>query len=188
MQEFYKFCDSHILCLPFAADIVSGFLTSFIFLFALLFLFRPRIKIGPQIATHLKSYGEATPNTWYCFKIVNGSLFRAFDLKVEVVQKIPMTGPEGKQNHRTILLRLHKDQYNYVAPFRFGEKSEYALWFMTTDDIAKILNENEHYSVEIRVIAKHELTGLGSVFVRNYSKHDIKNGTFKSGNTFEIVS
>lgn len=40
----------------------------------------------------------------------------------------------------------------------------------------------------LRVICKHELTGLGSVFVRTYSKHDIKEGTFKSGNTFEIVN
>ncbi|MBO9613276.1 MAG: hypothetical protein J7619_11300 [Dyadobacter sp.] len=187
MNEALIFLEQKVFCQSFIADVLSGFITSFFFLFALLFLFRPRIKIASQIATHVKSYGGQS-NKWYCFKIINRSLFRAFDLRVEVTQKIPMTGPEGKTNHRTVPLALVKDQYNYVAPFRIGEKSEYALWFLTTDDILTILNENEHHIVELRVICKHELTGLGSVFVRTYSKHDIKEGTFKSGNTFEIVN
>ena len=187
MNEALIFLEQKIFCQSFIADVLSGFITSFSFLFTLLFLFRPRIKIARQIATHIKSYGGRS-NKWYCFKIINRSLFRAFDLRVEVTQKIPITGSEGKTNQLTVPLQLVKDQYNYVASFRIGEKSEYALWFLTTDDILTILNENEHHIVELRVICKHELTGLGSVFVRTYSKHDIKEGTFKSGNTFEIVN
>lgn len=187
MEEVFTFLDQRIFCQSFFADILSGVLTSFVSLFVLLFFFRPRVRICCQISTHIKSYGGNAAR-WYCFKIINKSFFRAFDLRVEIIQKIPVTGPEGKTNHRTVPLSLIKEQYNYVAPFRFGEKSEYAMWFLTDDDITTMLNENEHHLIELRVICKHALTGLGGVFVRTYSKHDIKEGTFKSGDTFEIVS
>lgn len=189
MQSLYDLLDKHIFCLPFLASIIASFITSFIFLFALLFLFRPRVKISSQIATHEKGYSNSEVEKWFCIKMVNLSFFRAFDLRVELCQKLPVTAPEGKQNHRTVNLILKKDQYHYV-PKRaiFGERTDYAIWFMTTDDLTDLLNKNEHCTVELRVICKHELTGLGRVFVKSFSKHDIKKGTFKSGNTFDIVA
>jgi hypothetical protein len=182
------FFTEHILSLSFLASIIASFVTSFIFLFALLFLFRPRVKISSKIATHVKGYWNLNEEKWFCIKMVNCSLFRAFDLRVELCQKIPVTGPEGKQNHRTVNLKLMKDQYHYVPKYAIlGSRTDYAVWFMTVEDIEELLNKNEHCTIELRVICKHELTGLGRVFVRNFSKHDILQGTFKSGNTFEIV-
>ena len=174
MSEALIFLEQRVFCQSFIADVLSGFITSFVFLFALLFLFRPRIKIAHQISTHIKAYGGRS-NKWYCFKIINRSLFRAFDLRVEVIQKIPMTGPEGKTNHRTVPLTLVKDQYNYVAPFRIGEKSEYALWFLTTDDISTMLNDNEHHtsqncgsfaSMNLRVLEAYLLEPTQSTTLR----------------------
>jgi hypothetical protein len=188
-SSIVTFCQERIFCQVFFADILSGFLTSFIFLFFLLFFLRPRIRVSSQIATHVKAYDSSLPpQRWFCFKMINRSFFRAFDVRVEVVEKIPVTGPGGKTNYRSVPVKLVKSEYNYVASFTYTDRSDYALWFMTTDDIKTLLDTNQHHKIELRIICKHGLTGLGSVFVKTYSKHDIHDGTFKSGNTFDIVN
>lgn len=46
MNETLIFLEQKVFCQSFIADILSGYITSFVFLFALLFLFRPRIRIA----------------------------------------------------------------------------------------------------------------------------------------------
>ncbi len=184
------FFQDYILTLEFLASLVSGFVTSFVFLFFLLFMLRPRIKVGSSIACHVD---DLDPGRRSCcaFKIVNRSFFSAYDLKVEVCQKLVSFGPNGAPNYRTIPLPLLRDQYPHVAPFRMvfsnNANTDFALWFITYSDLQSIVNTTPHTKVEIRVTCRHALTGLGNVWTKEYTRTDIKSGTFKSGNTFEIV-
>ncbi|NIJ54401.1 hypothetical protein [Dyadobacter arcticus] len=187
MVYFFK---NHIFTPDFSASLVSGFITSFVFLFILLFLFRPHIKIGPSIALHVDDL-DPTLRLCCAFKIVNKSFFGAYDLKVEVCQKLVSFGPNGATNYRTVPLPLLRDHYPHVAPFKVvfssNASTDFALWFITYSDLKGILTTTPHTKIEIRVTCRHALTGLGNVWTREYTKTDITLGTFKSGNTFEIV-
>ncbi|QRQ99758.1 hypothetical protein [Dyadobacter sandarakinus] len=188
MDVISTFFYNYIWCPPFLGSLIANLATSFIFLFALLFLFRPTIRISPHIATISREEANGIPGgRIYVFKIVNKSFFRAFDLKLEVSQKMSIQAPEGKKNKRTIPLNLVKASYNHIPPYWYIGETDYAIQFITTDDVRNILSTNQHAHIELIVICKHGLTGLGSVFVKNYSVHDIQEGTFKSGNTFKMV-
>ncbi len=57
---------------------------SFGFLFLVLFLFKPKIKISPHICKGRLI--ESDPSDYYFIKIINYSLFSAYDIKFELIQ------------------------------------------------------------------------------------------------------
>lgn len=159
-------------------------------MFFILLVFRPRIKISSSIAYQTDPFDTAG-RTAYNIKVINRSLFSAFDMKVEVSDKFSFPSPGGHLlNYRATPLTLVKDHYPYVAPFRptfaWPKYSDYALRFRTYDNWNAILSQTTH-TIEVRIICRHALTGLGSVFLKEFTIHDLKAGTFKSGNTFDIV-
>ena len=180
-----------IFTAPFLASLISGLFTSFIFLFALLFLLRPRVRISPVIATDIDKYDDHDPKRpCWTFKIVNMSFFSAFDMKVEVCQKIPIFGHDGKLNYGLIRFVLLKDEYTYVAPYKLRwKKKEYfdnAVWIITYDDIELALDRQDPSVIELRLICRHGLTGLGNIKRQKYVLSSVRQGTFCSGPTFEI--
>lgn len=186
-----NFFKEQIFTAPFLASLISGFITSFIFLFSLLFLLRPRVNISPVIATDIDEYDDQEPKRRiWVFKVVNTSFFSAFDMKVEVCQKIPIYGHAGTLNYGTIRFPLVKDDYAYVAPYRLNwKKKEYydnAIWFICYEDIALGLELRQSSVIELRLICKHGLTGLGNIKRQKYVMSNIQEGTFCSGNTFEV--
>ncbi|MFN5557594.1 MAG: hypothetical protein ACK48F_15360, partial [Chryseotalea sp.] len=74
-------------------ELLGGMIGSFIFLFIILLILRPKIDIASFICKVQKE-GKA----YYTFKFVNKSFFHAHDLKIElyVTKKIPMG--RGKYN------------------------------------------------------------------------------------------
>lgn len=193
MEACYHFIEAHVLCKPFFASILAGFSSSFVFIFALLFLFRPWILISPKISVlkpQAKSGGPDTETTFY-IKVINRSHFSAFDVKVELSLRTPVNGVEGSQNYRDTAIKLVKSEYPYIPRFipRWCSPSytEYATWFSTTEPLQEKMEENQSSTLELKVICKHALTGLGKVTRKKYSVRDIKYGMYKSGNTFEIV-
>lgn len=190
VQAISDFWNNQIYTASFLASLISGFITSFIFLFSLLFFFRPRVKISPVIAMDVDEYDDQEPKRLcWTFKIVNVSFFSAFDMKIEVCQKIPFYGPNGSLNYGIIRFTLLKDEYTYIAPYKIRwKKKEYydnAVWIITYDDVALALELRKASVIELRLICKHGLTGLGSIKRQKYTLSDMTMGTFCSGTTFD---
>lgn len=78
----------------FLFGLTYAIVASLIFLFIVLFLFKPKIKIAPYLCK-VANVGEVP---YYSFKFVNMSFFPAHDVKIELhkIRKIPMG--EGKYN------------------------------------------------------------------------------------------
>src|SRR5690349_19397059 len=85
-------------------ELIGGFLSSLIFLYLVLLLFKSKIRIASFLC-RMNRAGEQ----YYTFKFVNTSLFAAYDVKVELykIRKIPMGG--GKYNNEYKKLSMAND-------------------------------------------------------------------------------
>lgn len=162
---------------------LSSFISSFVFIFSMLFLFKPKIAISNFMC---KGQLPQEPGSYFCFiKVVNKSWFNAYEIKA-VLQKVRTypTPPVGMTNNRVTNLTLVLDQLTHLAPYRpywIRKEAKHAYRFRTTEDITAIVN-NDLESVRIQIFAKHGLTGLTKVFVEQYSHiSQIKRGTFTYG-------
>jgi len=185
MNDFFE---KNIFTLSFLANLIVEIVGGLLFLFIILVLLRPRIRISPEIA---KNTDQFDPNGRMCwvFKIVNMSLFSAFDVQVELMEKITYPAHPQGNNVRMFPLTLKINHIPHVSPFRprwmKKDYSDYALRFRTYDDLDTILND-QMKSVQIKVTLKHGLTGLGKVFSHQYVRSAIKLGHFSIGNDFKI--
>jgi hypothetical protein len=166
--------------------ILSSFVASFIFIFSLLFLFKPRIAISDFMC---KGYLPQQSDKEYCFvKVVNKSWFNAYEIKA-ILQKVQVyqTPPVGMTNNRITNLSLVLDNLSHLPPYRpkwWRREAAHAFRFRTTEDVWSIV-DNDLESVRIQIIAKHGLTGLTKVFEEQYSHiSQIKNGSFTYGTKF----
>lgn len=171
-------------------NIGCSFIASFIFLFVVLFLFKPQIKICPFICRTASQFeGESTV---YFFKIVNASLFSGNDVKVElnVLERYP-TPPTGMMNIRTRSLKLKSDYLCNLEPSRpewIRKEANHCVRFRTDENLEQIVND-EFKSVEFKVYLRHGLTGLVKVFTQEYSDISlIKNAKHAYGPKFEIIN
>ena len=102
---------------PISINIGCGVIASFIFLFSVLFLFKPRIKICPFICKTASQFeGESTV---YFFKIVHKSMFSGNDVRAElnVLERYP-TPPTGMMNTKKISQILKSDHLCSLDPSR----------------------------------------------------------------------
>lgn len=170
----------------FLLSILSSILASLIFLITVFFLLRPRLHIAPNIA----KFEEL-----YFFKVCNRSLFRAYDIKIELfeVRNIQMSG-----NHlqlENINIKKSVSSPPSLAKFDIASRVkkpqnhiryEFALQFKTDANIDEILNNSQKF-LRVQIEARHGLTGLQSIFVEDFDNSSvIKSGNFVSGKFFEI--
>ncbi|HVY73311.1 MAG TPA: hypothetical protein VG890_00685 [Puia sp.] len=174
----------------FAFGLTYALVASLLFLFILLFLFKPRIKICPFICKTTSQFeGESTV---YFFKIVNSSIFSGNDVKVElnVLERYP-TPPTGMMNTRTIPLRLVSDHLCNIEPSRpkwIRKEANHCVRFRTKENLEEIVN-NDFKSVEFKVYLRHGLTGLVKVFTQEYADNSlIKNAKHAYGPKFEVIN
>jgi hypothetical protein len=125
-------------------NIVCSLFASFVFLFVVLFFFKPRIKIADIICKNNNQFKE-DHNLYYFFKIVNQSIFSAYDVKAElnVIEKYP-TPPSGIMNKRTIPLTLVLSYVSHLPAYRplwWRKDAEHCIRFKTTDDIDAIISD-----------------------------------------------
>lgn len=167
------------------AGLSINLLASFIFIFYLLYFLRPRIKISPQIAKTKLDGADI-----YIFKVVNLSLFSAYDIFVDLwaLESYPVT---GGRNNKYIGLTLARSKLNYVEKYKwFWKKKKYgdfAMLFVTRDNLESILS-NHLTSIQIQVTLRHGLSGLSKVYHMEYSNDRvIKTGDFAFGNNLNIA-
>lgn len=76
------------------ATILINIGSSFIFIYLLLYIMRPRIKISPHICYSLMPLEN---EKFYIFKIVNTSFFYAYDIEIKLIKKEPYMVNKGKR-------------------------------------------------------------------------------------------
>lgn len=184
--------DSIVLFLDFefVKSIVAGVIGSFIFLFIALFMLKPKVKICDKIA-----FEPNGSDTFYLFKFVNKSLFMAYDVTVELIQreKVPYgSGSDGGTRYNIVTSKIGeprrfvKIEGNRWGIFRRDEDALHAIRIKTTNDIRKIL-EVPSQVIELRVTLRHGLSGLSGSYSRTYPTTTyLQKGNYGHGSSFEI--
>lgn len=171
----------------FILSIVSSVIASTIFIFLILHYLRPKIEISTEIATNNMFSDLGVPI--YFFKIINRSIFTAYDLSLELMSQEQYPVKNG-MNSRFTEIPLRRKNLSYVPRYKwFWKKKEYgefAILASSTQNIKEILAD-PHKSLRLQVTLRHGLTGLSKVFHMNYANASvIKNGVFTFGKSFEI--
>lgn len=152
--------NSSILSIVFGLfwRLVSGFL----FLFAILYWMRPKIKISPEIC-HYK-IGDSD-SYWYVFKIVNYSRYQAYDLKINLQGMAPDVVNDGmKINNRFVHLKKSSDHLDQLPRIK-KKKEGYGnnAYLIRTDVNIESYLEEKNKKIMLTVISKHGLTNLTKV-------------------------
>jgi hypothetical protein len=169
-------------------NILCSLFASFLFLFVVLFFFKPKIKISPFLVQGPSP--RAAEGIAYFVKIVNLSYFIAYDVRVEMhaLKKLPM--PDDKVNLLLSKIPLVVDNLPMIAGYRSEKKSpeaRHCVKFRTVTDISAVLAD-ELTSVQVRVILRHGLTGLSNVHTQVYTHpSQVKLGNFTSGSSFDVL-
>lgn len=170
----------------FFFGLTYAIVASLIFLFIVLLLFKPKIKICPFLC-HVNNNGDP----FYQFKFVNHSFFSAHDVKVELstIRRIPMGG--GNYNNEYKDLTLVNGMISHIPGRRIfwvkNMANPHCITVRSYDHINAILADDLN-GITLKVSLKHGLTGLSKVFEQEYAnEQDIMNGKFKPGTKFETL-
>lgn len=171
----------------FIFNITCSFVASFIFIFSLLWFLRPKFEIVPYIAKNDSPFDD-TNKICYSFKIINKSLFGAYDIIASANYYKVVQGENGIINKVFSKIELKTNKVNFVPGFRF--KKEYGnncVQFFTYEDLQKAMNNNSTH-IQYQITAKHSLTGLSNIFTYEFTNRGtIIEGKFKEGNFKEII-
>lgn len=165
-------------------ELIGGIVGGLVFLFMVLLVFRPKIKIANFICVNQP---DGMQDTYY-FKFVNYSFFSAHDINVELfsVRKIPMGGGNFNQKFERIELLLSHISHIPGRPTWFQKRQDnrHCLVVRCHQNLNKILTP-ETDAILFKISLKHGLTGLAKVYEREYADvHDIREGRFTSGTKF----
>lgn len=167
--------------------VILKVISSFIFIFLLLYLFRPNVKISKNIC-----YTKLPPDNkyYFVFKVVNMSLFPTFDVTVKIDEMEPHFVNNGQKiNYREVPIPNSTDGKPGVNLPKFRKKEGYgdhAYLIRTNTKIKAILKKPES-RLRITVSSKHSLTNLTRVNVYYFKSADciVKDKNFKFGKSLE---
>jgi len=169
----------------FFFGLTYALVASFLFLFIVLFLFKPKIRISPFLCKY--KFSDFDQRDYYFIKIVNISLFSAYDVQVELLQVDWTPAGNNQMNNRYTSLSLVRGSISHIPGYRpswMRKNAPYAIRVRTAENIANIL-EDEYKSVMVQVSLRHGLTGLVRVVSREFaSASDVKTSKFKYGLKF----
>jgi hypothetical protein len=169
-------------------SLITGVLSSFLFLLAALLVLRPKLRICTEICKMTNYFGEA--GNVYLFKVYNKSWFSAFDLTLQLSSIEFYQGYPKGLNRRILDVPLVCNQIKHIPKYnRMREKEHFAnhcVLFRTTQNIEDIL-KNSRQCVELQITLRHGLSGLSRVYRKEYhGLTSIKEGEFKFGNFLNI--
>ncbi|MDD5150088.1 MAG: hypothetical protein PHC28_06335 [Flavobacterium sp.] len=169
------------LIISLVLGIISGLIASYMFLMLYLKKKRPVIEISNYISKI--EYGGETN---YLFKFINKTDSEIFDVRMEPT----FYKPVGDFNGRNLIGKdiTLKDNFSAYIPCD-NEKDTHNLHAMrirTTDDLEKDWTDESSF-IRLTIIAKHSLSGLNKVFVKDFlSKDCITIKKFLSGNDLKV--
>jgi hypothetical protein len=166
-------------------NILCSIVGSFIFLFLVLILFKPKILISPFVTKG--KFSKSDPNEYYFIKIINISLFSAYDVKVELLQIDYYPAGTNQMNTRHISLTLVEGSIRKIPGYRpswLRKNAPYAVKVRTTENLEQILSQDSQ-AVAVKVSLRHGLTGLVKVGSKEYyDVSQVKVGKFAYGLKF----
>lgn len=171
-------------------NVICNLIASFVFIFALLYFLKPKFEIVPFIAKNNSPFDDVE-DICYSFKIINKSLFGAYDIQAKANYYTISQGENGIVNKIFSKINLKTDKINFVPCFKskiFSKNyGENCIQFFTYDDLSSKLDTNCTY-IQFQVTAKHSLTGLNNIFTYEFvNKGMIIEGRFKEGNYKEVI-
>lgn len=171
--------------LEFGLSILASMIASFLFIFSLLFLLRPRVKISDKICLSKIDIEGNSKNSFH-IKVVNLSFFPAFDIKVSLEKHTPYP-VEGGINFRVEQLKLIKSELSCIAPLRYGKSyGDMSMIFRSEENLSEILVQ-PHSQISFQITLKHGVTGLTKIYTQVYAnKSSIKEGYFVFGRRIDI--
>ena len=110
----------------------------------------------------------------YFVKVINWSLFSAYDVTVELLEVDRTPTVKNQMNSRFRDIRLVSDRFSHIPGYRpswMRKNAPYAVRFRTNQNIEKILT-NEHSTIMVRVTLRHGLTGLVKVATKEYTDEE----------------
>lgn len=168
-------------------NIFCSVIASFIFLFAVLILFKPKILLSPFIC---KSKFKNGKEDFYSFKFINISIFSAYDVQIELLEVDSYPVANGYMNERLTHLQLVLDRVSNIPGYRPSwiiKNAPYAIVVRASEEISEILKD-DYKSIIIKVTLRHGLTGLVKVFTKKYTDlSQIKSGKFNYGLKFAPI-
>ena len=177
-----------LLTSEFAMRVYSSFISSFIFIFFLLLVMRPSIKISPYIRKSDHDYEPDEP-LFFMFKVVNHTRFPIFNVDLSMSKLIPLPAENGKTNYQLIALELKSTNIKNISRCPIiGEGIGYhAVLFRTYENLENILSSRDT-KISFEITAKHGLTGLSRSIRKEFvHKSCIKSGEFQFGKNLDIV-
>lgn len=172
-------------------NILCSLIASFIFLFMVLYILRPKISISSIISKQKNSFDEGLDFT-YAFKIINQSIFSGFDVQLELFSLQQYRVEAKGINNRIKLVPLKINEIKHLPPYvrtKTCNKTSFAphaVMFRTNENLEEIV-KSESKTLQLQITLRHGLTGLSRVYQKDYiNLDDIKVGEFKFGNSLEI--
>lgn len=168
----------------FKQNVIVNLVSSLAFLFVILFAFRPKLRISKKIAKETLDDGSIK----YVFKIVNWSLYNAFDVHVSIDERKLIPTPENRFDEELRALYLKRDFFATLPGIKIWDKyktSSYGLQIYSDLDLDDILKDNRT-SILLQITLKHGLTGLAKCYEKTYVKKSIKTGSFADGWSMSI--
>jgi hypothetical protein len=167
------------------SGILSSIIASFVFLFIVLIFFKPKMRISPFIIKG--KFGKDEQADCFFIKLINVSLFSAYDLHFELFEVDHYPAVNGHINHRFKPIEAKLNHISHVPGYRPSwliKNAPYAIRVRTSEDLLKII-EDEQKSVMLKVSLRHGLTGLVRVISKEYVEvSQIKSGKFGYGLKF----
>lgn len=170
--------------------IFQSFIASIVFLFFVFALIKPSAEMSDYIANVPKPPLEDTGlKSHYRFKIMNHSIFRAYDLVIYIYKK-ERVSQSGNDIRRSLLAKI--DGYEIGIPYLqssllslFDKSRPHACQFRPS----RFIKDSDFYnaisgdsSIEVLVTLRHGLSGLQGIFIKEFPNEDcIKDGYFKHG-------
>jgi hypothetical protein len=179
---------------PLGMDQWTSFLSSFVtgigssviasMMFIHLYMARkvPRLLIADQISNEIDKGGS-----FFWFKYINQTGAAIYDVRIEATLVTP-EGSDGGQNLGVEYIEFSNRSYTYVpAESKLDSNALHAVQVRCSKDLHELWSNSASF-LRLQIIAKHELSGLSKVFIKDYhTTSKIKKGSFAFGNDLSII-
>lgn len=177
--EFEDFLQNNII-----GGIIISIFSSFLFIYLLLWILRPKFIIADKICYQNDKEG----NKFFFFKIVNKSMFSLYNVEIKLHERVPYIVDTAKVNHQMNIKKLSTEKIYCIPKFK-KEKGygEHAILIRTFNDISENINE-KNLDYQLTVSGKHGLSNITRVvFQRFTNSRCLHDGDFKFGSKTDLV-
>lgn len=164
--------------------ILISVLSSFLFIYLLLWLLRPKFIIAEKICFKT----DEKEQLFFFFKIVNKSMFSLYNVEIKLHERVPYIVDTTKVNHQMNLKKLSTEKI-FCIPQARREKGygEHAILIRTFDNISENIHE-KNLDYQLTVSGKHGLSNITRVVFKRFNHENcLYGGEFKFGSKTDVI-